>query len=112
MDDQDVVEKLARVDERARSNTHRLDKLEPVVDELHNMGKAMVEMSAEMKHQKETLDRIDGEIEQIGGKVELIEKEPAARWNTLTRTIFTSCVSAVAGALATGVLVLLAQYIH
>ncbi len=112
MDDQEIAVNLAKVDERARSNTHRLDKLEPVVDELHNMGKAMVEMSAEMKHQKETLDRIDGKIERIDGKVEEIEKEPAARWNNMTRTIFTTIVSTVAGALATGLVILMAQYVH
>ena len=41
--------RLTAVEERSKSNTHRLDKLEPIVDEIHTMSETLVEMASEMK---------------------------------------------------------------
>ena len=32
MDEKETVERLTKVEERSKSNTHRLEKLEPIVD--------------------------------------------------------------------------------
>ena len=47
-----------------------------------------------------------------GDRLSAPEKEPADRWNNMTRTIFTTIVSTVAGALAAGLIFLIAQNIH
>lgn len=111
MDEQDMAERLTRVEERSKSNSHRLEKLEPVVDELHNMGKAMVEMRMELKSNNEVVRGNTAMVKELGDKVDQIEKEPAKRWNNMTRTIFTTIVSTIAGALATGLVLMIAQYI-
>ena len=39
MDEKETVERLTKVEERSKSNMHRLEKLEPIVDEIHTMSK-------------------------------------------------------------------------
>ena len=38
MQDFEVLERLTKAEERTKSNTHRLDKLEPIVNEIHTMS--------------------------------------------------------------------------
>ena len=42
MDEKETVERLTKVEERSKSNMHRLEKLEPIVDEIHTMSKTMI----------------------------------------------------------------------
>ena len=35
MQDFEVLERLTKAEERTKSNSHRLDKLEPIVNEIH-----------------------------------------------------------------------------
>ena len=42
--------RLTRVEARAKSNTHRIDKLEPIVEEIHTMSETMVQLVEEVKH--------------------------------------------------------------
>ena len=40
----EYLERLAKVEERAKSNTHRLDKLEPIINEIHTMSNTMIQL--------------------------------------------------------------------
>ena len=42
MQEFEVLECLTKTEERSKSNTHRLDKLEPIVNEIHTMSNTMV----------------------------------------------------------------------
>ena len=44
MNEIDIEHRLTDVENRAKSNTHRLDKLEPIVDEIHTMSNTMVQL--------------------------------------------------------------------
>ena len=44
MDEKEIVERLTKVEERSKSNTHRLEKLEPIVGEIHTMSKTMIQL--------------------------------------------------------------------
>lgn len=92
--------RLTSVEERAKSNSHRLDKLEPIIEEIHNMSAALVEMTAELKHTNQS-------VEEIKDKVEDIEKEPARRWKDSTKALFNTFLGAIGTAVAGGVVYLL-----
>ena len=92
--------RLTEVEQRARSNSHRIDKIEPVVKEIHKMSEILVEMTAEMKHTNEN-------VEEIKDKVELMEQEPAKRWKESTKAVFTAFLGAIGTALAGGLIYLL-----
>lgn len=92
--------RLTEVEQRAKSNTHRLQELEPVVKEIHNMSETLVEMTAEMKHTNRN-------VEEIKDKVENMEQEPARRWKESTKTLFSAFIGAIGTALASGLIYLL-----
>jgi uncharacterized protein YoxC len=89
--------RLTKVEERSKSNQHRLDKLEPIVEEIHNMSETLVEMTTEMKHTNKS-------IEGIKDKVESMEQEPAKRWKDSTKAIFNAFLGAI-GTAAAGALI-------
>ena len=46
----EFVERLTKVEERSKSNTHQINDLKPVIEEIHTMSKTMVELIGEVKH--------------------------------------------------------------
>lgn len=44
MDAIEIEHRITEVEQRAKSNTHRIDKLEPIVEEIHTMSKTMVQL--------------------------------------------------------------------
>ena len=92
--------RLTEVEQRAKSNTHRLDDLEPIVKEIHNMSETLVEMNAEMKHTNRN-------VEEIKEKVEVMEQEPADRWRNSTRALFNAFLGAIGTAVAGGLIYIL-----
>ena len=111
MQDFEMLERLTKAEERSKSNTHRLDKLEPVINEIHTMSKTLLQLVEEMKHTNEAVASLDEKVERMDSRVDTMERAPADDMRAYRRTAVTSIVSAVAGAMATGVLVLVANYI-
>ncbi|MFR9065312.1 MAG: hypothetical protein ACLVJO_16870 [[Clostridium] scindens] len=83
--------RLAEVEQRAKSNTHRLDELEPIVGEIHKMSETLVEMTVEMKHTNKN-------VEDIKNKVECIKESQRA-----SGKIHKGFVNAFLGAIGTAV---------
>ena len=92
--------RLTEVEQRAKSNTHRVEKLEPIVEEIHKMSETLVEMTSEMKHTNKN-------VEEIKNKVELMEQEPGKRWKESTRAIFNAFLGAIGAAIAGGIIYIL-----
>ena len=104
MQDFEVLERLTKAEERTKSNTHRLDKLEPIVNEIHTMSNTMVQLVEEVKHTNEKVERMDS-------RVDIMERSPADDMRAYRRTAVTAMISTIAGAMAAGVLVWVASYI-
>lgn len=81
---------LVETAERAKSNTHRIDALEEDTEALHELATSVRLLADGMK-------RMTNEQEKQGKRLEALEKQPAERWNNMTRTIFTSVISTLAG---------------
>lgn len=92
--------RLAETESRSKSNTHRLDRLEPIVEEIHNMSETLVEMTVEMRHTNQN-------VKEIKEKVEVIEQEPAKKWKDSTKALFNAFLGAMGTAFAGGVIYLL-----
>lgn len=92
--------RLTQVEQRAKSNTHRLDKLEPIVEEIHNMSETLVEMANELRHTNQN-------VQEIKDKVEAIEQEPANKWKDSTKAIVHAILGGIGTALAGGLIYLL-----
>ena len=111
MNEIDIEHRLTDVENRARSNTHRLDKLEPIVDEIHTMSNTMVQLVQEVKHTNETVNNLDAKVDRMDSRVDDMEKAPAEDAKKYRTTAITAIISTVAGALATGIIMLIAQFI-
>ena len=65
----DLEVKLAEVEQRSKSNTHRLDKLEEVTEAIHEQSASIRELVSEIKH---TNEHISAQAEELvlaqGGK--------------------------------------------
>ena len=83
--------RLTRVEARAKSNTHRIDKLEPIVEEIHTMSETMVQLVEEVKHTYENVCALDEKIDSM--------------------VAVTAIISTISTALAIGLASMIAQYI-
>lgn len=102
MDDLTKVE-LDRIrDENDRQN-HRIDKLERTMEEIRKIStsveKLAINMENMIREQKKQGDRLDE-----------LEAKPAEAWTTMQRTILTTICGALAGAVAYGLMQMIAVY--
>ena len=107
-----IERRLTEVTDRAKSNTHRIDKLEGVVDEIHTMSKTMVQLVEEVKHTNDTVCTLDAKVDRMDSRVDAMERAPAEDMKKYRSTVVTAILSTVAGALATGIIALIAQFIE
>ena len=96
--------RLTAVEERAKSNTHRIDRLEPIIREIHTMSETMVRLVAEIEHTNEN-------VSEIKNKVDSLEQEPAKRWKDSTKAVFNAFLGAIGTAAAGAIIFLLSNYI-
>ena len=103
--------RLTKVEERAKSNTHRIDKLEPIVGEIHTMSKTMVQLVEEVKNTNENVCSLDKKIDSMDARVDVMERAPAEDVKKYKTTAVTAIISTISGAFATGLIMMIAQYI-
>ena len=80
--------RLASVEERAKSNTHRLDKLEESTETLNRLATSMEVMAERQEQVADTVEKLDG-------KVTSLESKPAKRWDGLVDKAIWAVVAAV-----------------
>lgn len=111
MNEIDIEHRLTETESRAKSNTHRLDKLEPIVNEIHTMSNTMVQLVQEVKHTNRAVGSLDEKVDRMDSRVDEMERAPAEDAKKYKTTAVTAIISTLAGAFATGVIVLIAQYL-
>jgi hypothetical protein len=102
VDELEIENRLTRAEERSKSNTHRIDKLEPIVNEIHKMSETLVVMASELK-------ATNANVKEINDKVDELEREPAKKWKDSTKALFNAFLGAMGTAITTGVIYLLTQ---
>ena len=83
-------QRLTAVEERAKSNSHRLDKVEASTEAITRLATSMEVMANKQEQVADTVDRLDG-------KVSALEKKPGKRWDNLVEKLIWAVVAAVAG---------------
>lgn len=82
--------RLAAVEQRAKSNSHRLDKLEESTQILNRLATSMEVMAQRQEQVADTVDKLDC-------KVTALENKPAKRWEALADKALWSVCAAVIG---------------
>ena len=86
----EIIEKLAHLEERAKSNTKRIDEVEQEVKENRELTVAVKEIATEMKHLRE-------EQSSMNERLKIIEEKPSRNWDKIVTTIIGTVVGALAG---------------
>ena len=66
--EKEELERLVEMEQRSKSNTKRLDKLELKVDDIHNLALSVQAMATEMKAMREDMTNIDNRVLAIEAK--------------------------------------------
>ena len=104
MTDEEIAVKLAEYGKEIGSLKHRAPDLEEQNKTIQELVLSVKELAINMRSMME-------EQKDQGSRLDTLEREPAERWNSAKRTAFTTVVSVVAGALATGLLIMIGQYV-
>lgn len=84
------IEKLQEIDDRSKTNSERLDKLEPKVEDIHNLTIAVKEIATETKLMREDMNKIDK-------RVIAIEQKPAKRIEQIIGYVLSALVCGIMG---------------
>lgn len=90
MDEKNIEHRLTEVEERSKSNTKRLDKLEESTEAINRMAVSIEKMA--MKQ-----DSMNGSINKLTNDVEALKAEPAKRWKFVVEKAIYFVVAAVVG---------------
>lgn len=90
MTNEEISVKLTEVDQRSKSNTHRIDKLEQSTTALSELTTAIKVMATKQ-------DYIADKVDSLDAKVTEIECKPAKRWDGLVEKLIWAVAAAVVG---------------
>ena len=88
--DMEHEHRLTEVEERSKSNTHRIDKIEKKQEDLSELV-GTVRVLAERE------ETVESDVKEIKKDVKDLTNKPAKRWDNLTNQIISIIVAAVAG---------------
>lgn len=82
--------RLTEVEERSKSNTHRLDEMEKRQDNLDDLV-STVKVLADREQ------RVENDVKEIKSEVKNINSKPGKRWDNLVTQLIGLAVAAIAG---------------
>lgn len=82
MEDTEIREKVAHLEERAKSNSHRLDTLENKVEDIHELAASVKLLASETKAMREDVSEMNERLKQL-------EERPSKNWDNLIKIILT-----------------------
>ena len=100
MDDVEIEKRLTELEQRSKSNTRRIDKMEKITDEIHKMSESLIEITTEMKH-------TNSDVKEIKCKVDSLDSEPGKRWKETTKALTNAMLGAFGAAIAAGIMYLI-----
>lgn len=90
---EDIAVKVAEIEQRSKSNTHRLDKVEERQDNLDKLVSS-VEVLATRQETVET------DVKEIKTDVKALTEKPAKRWDSIADKLIWLAVSGALGFIA------------
>ena len=91
----DVENRLTSLEQRCKSNGHRLERLEKQQEAIHELAAGIQVMAAEQKHQTEAIHTVREDVSRLDGKVDALERKPGKRWENLADKLLWGVVGAV-----------------
>ena len=90
-------EKLVEVEQRSKSNTRRLDKIDKQIEEMHELMQTVASLTTEIKYMRE-------EFNEGLGRITKLEQKPVENYNKIVMYIVTTIIGVILGAMVKGVI--------
>lgn len=91
MNEVELEHRLSHVEDRAKSNSRRLDGLEKQQSEMSELVKSVATIA-----QKQV--DMEGDVREVKSDIKSLLAVPAERWKTVITAVITAVVGAIAGA--------------
>lgn len=83
-----IEHRLTAVEDRSKSNTRRLDKLEASTEAINRLATSMEVMAEKQDRVADTVDKLDAKVTTLEGK-------PGKRWNSIVDKLIWAVLAAV-----------------
>ena len=93
-----------RIDDEEHRQNARIAALE-------NQTRTIQSLAMSVDRLATSMDRMAQEQAEQGERLKALEQEPADNWRNVKKTVWTTIASVLAGALATGAIIIVAQYL-
>lgn len=91
MDDKsEIYATLSALEQRSKSNSHRLDALERQTEAVNHLATSVAVMAEKVESTGEKVDGLCVDVQEI-------KQKPGKRWEAIVTTVLTALVSAVVG---------------
>lgn len=81
------------------------------IGNLENQTQTIQSLALSVDRLATSMNRMAKEQAEQGERLKALEQEPAESWKSIKKTVWTTIASVLAGALATGAIILAAQYL-
>lgn len=88
--DMNFEHRLTTVEDRSKSNSHRLDEMEKRQDDLDELVSTVKVLAVREEN-------VENDVKEIKSDVKSLASKPGKRWDSLVTQIITILVAAVAG---------------
>lgn len=90
MEETEIAGRLSAVEQRSKSNSHRLDALERHTEAVNTLATSVAVMAEKVEATGEKVDGLCADVQEI-------KQKPAKRWETVTAQVISILVAAVLG---------------
>ncbi len=90
MTNEELTLKVQRVDDRSKSNTHRLDEVEKKLEDNEQMLASIARLDQRQKD-------MDTDVKEIKADVKALAGKPAQRWESVVDKAILAAVTALVG---------------
>lgn len=90
MEDTEIVERLTAVEQRSKSNSHRLEMLEKHTDALNTLATSVAVMAERVETTGDKVDSLCADVQEL-------KSEPGKRWKLVVEKVIYIVVAAVMG---------------
>jgi len=91
MGQQEIIEKLIKIEQQSTSNAFTIAEIKEEVKQNRELTVAVKEIATEMKHLRE-------DQQDMNNRLKKIEEKPIQKWDKVTMTIIGTVVGTIAGA--------------
>lgn len=96
MENSELIEKVAHLEEREKSNTKRIDSVENKVENIHNLTLSVREIATEMKAMREDQNKMNE-------RLKIIEEKPIKDYEETKKQVKEKVISFITGIILTAI---------